>query len=227
MTASLQRSPVFTFAFADIAGFTALTEAHGDEAAADLAQTLADRVQTILPRDADLVKMIGDAAMLRFGDPTQAVRTGLLIVGGLIGEPAAPAIRVGVHTGSAVQRDRDWFGSTVNLAARIAGQARGGETLISAVTKSAMGDIENVELESLGPVTLRNVSAPVELWRARRTDRELIDRITDPVCHMELDRSRAAGSLVYEGASYGFCSLSCAGRFTAHPEQFAREAAGP
>ncbi len=215
---------MFTFAFADIAGFTALTEAHGDDAGADLAEAFADRVRVMLPRDSELVKTIGDAAMIRFEDPTQAVRTAVLIAGGILGEDAAPAVRVGLHTGSAVQRGTDWFGAAVNIAARVAGRARGGETLLTAATKDAVHRIDGVVLEEAERVALRNVAEPVHLWRARRTADPVSDAVLDPVCHMALSLARSVGSLEHAGARYHFCSLRCVAAFAAHPERYAGNA---
>ena len=66
-----------TFIFSDLVGFTALTEANGDEHAAELALDFYERVRTML-RDhgAEEVKTIGDAVMLRCEDPEPAVRLG-------------------------------------------------------------------------------------------------------------------------------------------------------
>ena len=59
-----------TFLFADLAGFTALTEAHGDEQAADLVARFCEAVSEELPSfGADHIKTIGDALMLRVPDP--------------------------------------------------------------------------------------------------------------------------------------------------------------
>jgi class 3 adenylate cyclase len=64
-----------TFLFADIAGFTALTEAHGDEHAVRLVEEFANAVQAELPRvDGEYVKAVGDALMLRVPDSADAVR---------------------------------------------------------------------------------------------------------------------------------------------------------
>src|SRR4051794_41130002 len=95
-----------TFLFADIAGFTALTEAHGDEEAAELAASFAAAVCAELPGcEGAHVKSIGDALMLRIPDPASAIRLGLRITGDLMRDHGAPAVRVGMHHGPAVERD--------------------------------------------------------------------------------------------------------------------------
>ena len=211
-----------TFLFADIAGFTALTEAHGDEDAAALVADFCDRVQRVLADyGATQIKTIGDALMLRVPDPEQAVLLGLRIAHDVLHGPGAPAVRVGLHHGPAIERDGDYFGAAVNLAARVSAAATGGEVLMTANTAALAPDIQGVLYESRGRQTLRNVRDPVELVAAVRegqaTGRGLA---IDPVCRMAVDPDHAAGRLVYEDTAYFFCTLSCAGEFARQPERF-------
>ena len=115
-----------TFLFADLAGFTALTEAHGDDQAADLVGGFCAAVRELLAaHQAREVKAIGDALMLRAVDAAAAIRLGLCIVHDVGAQHGFPLVRVGMHTGPAVERDGDWFGATVNLAARVSAAASG------------------------------------------------------------------------------------------------------
>lgn len=211
-----------TFVFADIAGFTALTEAHGDLAAADLACEFAEAVKAELPDyDGEFVKTIGDAIMLRFGSPLQGVRLSLRLVEDLMTDHGSPAVRVGVHRGPAVERDGDWFGSAVNLAARISAQAGGGEVLVSSPVGDELSDADELELRSRGAPRLRNVTEPVELFVVTRAGRRTgADLVLDPVCRMALDPDQAAGTLNHGGTTYHFCSLECAQKFAARPEAY-------
>lgn len=213
-----------TFLFADLAGFTALTDAHGDERAADLAGDFVAATGALLPDyEADYVKQIGDAVMLRGRDPGRAVRLGLCLVREIGGRHGFPAIRVGMHTGSAVERAGDWFGGTVNLAARVAGAAGGREVLVSGDTVRAAGTLEDVELEARGSHELRNVARPVALYAAvRKAERGAGELPIDPVCRMAVEPSRRAGVLVRRGVEYQFCSLECVAAFAAEPERFGR-----
>jgi class 3 adenylate cyclase len=213
-----------TFLFADLAGFTALTEAHGDEDAAELAGDYSEQVRKLLPdHDADLVKTIGDAVMVRVAKADAAVDLGLRIVHELGARHGAPPVRVGIHTGPAVERAGDWYGATVNIAARVSGLAAGGEVLVTAATRSAAGDPEGVEFRARGSHELKNVREPVLVHAASRTaarDDEGLE--IDPVCRMSVDPGRAAGKLVYEGDEYCFCSLECAARFASSPSEYTR-----
>jgi class 3 adenylate cyclase len=211
-----------TFLFADIAGFTALTEAHGDEEAADLVADFCAAVDAELPQGAAHVKTIGDALMLRVDDPAEAILLGLLITNDLIHGHGAPAVRVGLHHGPALRRDGDYFGGTVNLAARVSGVASGGEVLLTGHTAALAPSLEGVFYESRGRHELRNVMEPVELFAAIREGEEADPLVIDPVCQMAVNSQHAAGRLEFEDKAYYFCSLTCAGTFAQHPERFAQ-----
>lgn len=214
-----------TFLFADLAGFTALTEVHGDAEAADLAAGFFDSVRALLSEHkATEVKVIGDELMIRGEDAGQAVRLGLRIIHEIGARHRFPAIRIGIHTGPAVERDGDWFGSTVNVAARIAGIATGGEVLLSDQTRQAAGAVENLEFEQRGRRELKNIREPVLLFAAvRPAERTEKGLPIDPVCHMAVDPEHCAGSLRHEGGEYHFCSLRCAAAFASRPGDYTED----
>ena len=210
-----------TFLFADIAGFTALTEAHGDEEAADLVADFAAAVRSELPACGAHVKTIGDALMLRIDDPAEAIEFAMRVTHEVMREHGAPAVRVGMHHGPAVARGDDYFGAAVNLAARVSGVATGGEVLVTGSTAAMAPRIDGVLYESRGRHQLRNLAEPVELFAVLREGEHAgADLATDPVCRMAVDTQRAAGRLVFGGATYFFCSLPCAGQFAQRPEAF-------
>jgi class 3 adenylate cyclase len=210
-----------TFLFADIAGFTALTEAHGDEQAAILVADFSDAVRSALPAGADHVKTIGDALMLRVPDPGEAILLALDLTHGLMRGHGAPAVRVGLHHGPAIERGGDYFGAAVNLAARVSGLATGGEVLLTGYTAALAPDLPGVFYEPRGRQALRNVRKPVELFAAVRQSESAEGRLpVDPVCRMAVDPDRAPGRLLYEGTAYFFCTLACAGEFAREPERF-------
>ena len=213
-----------TFLFADLSGFTALTEAHGDEHAADLVGGFCLAVRQLLAEHhAKEVKTIGDALMLRAGDPAAAIRLALRIVNDVGAQHGFPLVRVGMHTGPAVERAGDWFGATVNLAARVSAAASGGEALLTATTRDAAGDVAGVELREHGRRTFRNVSTPVQVYVAvRQGARSSAGLPIDPVCRMAVDPWHGAGRLVHQGVEYCFCSLGCAGTFAQDPTSYAR-----
>jgi len=210
-----------TFIFADIAGYTALTEAHGDADAADLAATFCREVSAIARvSGGEVVKTIGDAVMVRHGDPAEAVVLGLAAAHEVLAGHGFPAVRVGMHHGPAVAREGDWFGATVNLAARVAAVAAGGEVLVTAAVRECAQELPGVDFESRGEHRMRNVPAPVPLFAAVRDDRTTETRHVDPVCRMVIAEGREAGSFRHEDALYRFCSLECARRFLQDPDAY-------
>ena len=211
-----------TFGFADIAGFTALTEAHGDEAAFALIADFIKAVKTELPAvRGEHVKTIGDALMLRIPDPGDAIGLGLRIANALMLEHGAPAVRVGLHHGPALESEGDYFGASVNLAARISALASGGEVLVTGSTAALVPELEGVFYESRGRHALKNVAEPVEVFAAVRMGTSTEGPFpVDPVCRMAVDPDRAAGRLIHDGEAYFFCSLACAGTFAHQPERF-------
>lgn len=217
-----------TFLFADLAGFTALTDVHGDEQAADLAFDFFDLVRALLPEyEAAEVKVIGDELMIRGENPTAAVRLARRIVREIGSQHGFPAIRAGLNTGPAIERDGDWFGGTVNVAARIAAEACGGEVLLSEQTRQAADQLDGIELELRGRRELRNVREPVVLYAAvapgERSERELP---LDPVCRMAVDPEHCAGSMRHRHVEYFFCSSGCMEAFSAEPDRYAAPAQG-
>jgi len=209
-----------TFLFADLAGFTALTEAHGDEQAAEHAGEFFSRVRGLLAdHDAEEVKTIGDAVMVRVTDAERAICLGLEIIDEVRTLAGFPAVHVGMHTGPAVERDGDWFGAAVNLAARVSGAAGGSEVLLSEATREAAGTLTAIELNRRGPQWLKNVADPIVVYRALRSGDRGEAALIDPVCRMSVDPGNAAGTLTHNGVEYHFCSLECAGSFASDPER--------
>ncbi len=206
-----------TFLFADLAGFTALTEAHGDEQAADIAGDFSQAVEKLLPAgQAEAVKAIGDAVMIRAQSSGLAIDLGLRIVAEIGGGHGFPSVRVGMHTGQAVERDGDWFGGAVNTAARVSTLARGGEVLATEATCQAAGTLDGIELREHGRHELRNVVEPVLVFRAVAVgERAQAGLPIDPVCRMAVDPTHSAGTLVHQGVEYQFCSLECVQAFAA------------
>jgi adenylate cyclase len=151
-----------TFLFCDLVGFTALTDAEGDERAAAVGAALQTRVRAVSERhQAEVVKGMGDAAMLRCSDPGAAINLALRLVDEVESDPALPPIRIGVHSGSAVSHDGDWYGRAVNVAARLCSVAAGGEVLVSESTLSGASELPRVRLGERRLHWLKNVTEPV------------------------------------------------------------------
>lgn len=217
MTAESQR----TFVFADLAGYTALTDVHGDELAADLAEQFCREVGAALPPEAEDVKSLGDACMVHVETAAGAVDFALALLDRVISRPRFPASRVGMHTGDAIERGGDWFGQTVNTAARIAALARPDEILVSSTTRHAARGQTSVLFEDLGVRELRNIRTPHRIFRAdRATAAPGAGAVAiDPVCRMRIAMDDAViGSC--GPVLRMFCSRRCADEFRREPRRY-------
>ncbi|HEV8563736.1 MAG TPA: adenylate/guanylate cyclase domain-containing protein [Actinomycetota bacterium] len=153
-------------AFLDLSGYTSLTELEGDQAAVRLAEGLGDMVQAAATRHRGrVVKLLGDGVMFHVPDPADAILLGLDLVREAP-ERGLPKARMGVHAGPVIFRDADYFGRTVNVAARVTDYARPSEVLVTA-DAAQTGSPDGVELSEIGEVSLKGLSAPVALFLAR------------------------------------------------------------
>jgi class 3 adenylate cyclase len=153
--------------FLDLVSYTRLTEERGDQAAAELAASLATLVdRSSRARGGAPVKWLGDGVMFHFLEPAGAVLSALAMVEEL---PVAglPPAHVGVCAGPVVAQGSDFFGRTVNIAARVAAHASAGQVLVtqSVVDRAPSPSVKFVELRE---VQLKGLSGPVRVYEARR-----------------------------------------------------------
>jgi class 3 adenylate cyclase len=165
--------------FTDLKGSTELYDALGDAPAYNLVRDhfsfLSDRVQR---NHGFVVKTVGDAVMAAFSRPDHGVRAALAIQDDVAsfnaarGGDATPIVlKLGLHAGPCIAVTTgdalDYFGATVNVAARLENQCRGGEVIVSedvagdAETAAALADRTQIEETAM----LRGVSAPVRFVR--------------------------------------------------------------
>jgi class 3 adenylate cyclase len=156
-------------AFLDLAGYTSLAEEQGDEAAAELAADLASIVQEAAQTHGGrAVKWLGDGVMFHFTDPGKAIMSGLELVERTESAISVPA-RIGINAGAVVAQEGDYFGRTVNVAARIADYARPHEVLVSEEAKES-ARVPDVQFELIGDVPLKGISSSVRLHKALRAE---------------------------------------------------------
>lgn len=214
-----------TFSFIDMAGYTALTEAKGDEDAADVATRFGELARENLGPGDCLIKTIGDAVFVSSSGPATGVAFVERLFNAASEEPGFPSLRAGLHHGEAVLREGDVFGAAVNLAARVAGEAHAGEVLGTERVARAARD-QGIPVAELGELLLKNVRRPVPVYSLvlvlGATETPL-----DPVCQAPVERRAAAGRLRYKSKEFWFCSLTCAAAFASNPGWHAAESLRP
>lgn len=157
-----------TVLFVDLASFTVMTEVMGDSTAAAVVERFSDLVRAAAgSRDGRVLKQIGDEFMLVFRDSRAAVGCGIAIMASVSAEPQFPEVRLGAHTGTALFREGDYLGATVNIAARVASQAGPDQFLVTDAVRVAVGASEDWFFEPIGRHALKNVAKPTELLEVR------------------------------------------------------------
>ena len=210
-------------AFADLAGYTALTEAHGDTGAADVAERFFALTASVLRADARIVKTIGDAVMVVTSEAHDGLEIGLDVLRAVEREAHFPGVRVGVHYGPIVERNGDVFGATVNVAARLTAHAHVSQLLTTSTIAALLQGHEHLSATALGPTWLKNVGEPVEIyWVADHTP-DATSQVMDPVCRMFVDAAGAPARLPWGGSAWHFCSFDCASSFSQDPERYTTE----
>jgi adenylate cyclase len=153
-----------TLCFIDLTGFTRYTEEQGDIEALDVVENFVASVEATLPREATIVKTIGDEVMVVSPDPLSLTEWA---VDFLARFEQRPQPRVGIHYGDAVYRDGDYFGGQVNLAHRIVNRALAGEVLVTDAVAGPVAASDRLELEGIGRVSLKGFPSPTELFVVR------------------------------------------------------------
>ncbi len=153
-------------AFADLAGYTRLTEQAGEEQALDVVERFVAGVEATLPDDARVIKTIGDEVMVVGSDAAALAEWGVGYQ--RLAATARPRPRIGIHAGDALYRDGDYYGHAVNLASRVAARAAGGEVLVTRpVVEAAAG---RLGFDQIGEVTMKGFSSPTELFLAGQAE---------------------------------------------------------
>ncbi len=151
--------------FLDLTGYTQLTAERGDVAAARLAEQLNRIVQRIAVQHGGRpIKWLGDGVMVHFPDPGAGVLAATEMVASIADAGLSPA-HVGLHAGPIVVQEGDYYGQTVNIAARIGEYARPGEVLVSQAVREASAG-SPIGFAAIGAVQLKGVSEPMELFAA-------------------------------------------------------------
>lgn len=151
-------------AFADLAGYTRLTEERGDEEAVGVVERFVEAVEHSLPIDARVIKTLGDEVMVVGADVAGLTQWA---VGFQQEVPAdAPQPRIGIHWGEAIYRDGDYYGRDVNQAARVVARAAGGEVLVTRPIVDVAEGVDGLRFELIGEIGLKGFSQPIELFHA-------------------------------------------------------------
>ena len=202
-------SPVLAVGFADMVGFTMLSQHLGDEELAAVVSHFEELAHdTVVARGGRVVKMIGDEVMFVVQTATSAAEIGLSLSETYSDDELLSDVRVGLAIGPVLVQDGDFYGPVVNLASRLVGVANPGTVLMSEEFRSALtGEgAEGFEMRALRTRTLKDIGR-IQAWKLKRAgsdpglDRRRNmrwDRLNDVL--RELDELRELGASVTRGA---------------------------
>ena len=152
-----------TIAFADLTGYTRLTEEEGELQAVDAVERFVEAVETTLPDDARVIKTIGDEVMVVGTDAAALTDWAVAFQRRQTGRPLP---RIGIHSGVALYRDGDYYGRDVNIASRVAARSAGGEVLVTRPVVDSAGP--HLEFERIAEVKLKGFQEATEVFIARQ-----------------------------------------------------------
>ena len=210
-------STVATVAFVDLAGFSALTDVYGDASAIRVLTRFEDFVRDALGGLGPPIKWIGDEAMFGFDDPATALRVLGHLLSACRSEPEMPLTRAGINHGAVLRRGSDLFGSTVNIAARIAAYASPGQ-LLATQPVATIATASGIVARDIGPVALRSIADDVQLYSielAPASDRAYIC----PVCKMHAPFAEYRRTT---STDPWFCAERCAEAYRLSPQTYQR-----
>ena len=158
-----------TLMFVDLASYTPMAAALGDEAAADVLRRFSSGVRNSAHLHAgNIVKQIGDAFMLVFAKPEEAIRFGLDLRDATGRDDRFPGLHLGAHHGSVLYREGDYVGTTVNIAARVTAASTPGQFLVTEALGSAVGDLVGIVAAPVGSRSLKGIAEPIPLFEVTR-----------------------------------------------------------
>jgi adenylate cyclase len=208
----------YAFVIADLAGYTALTEAHGGAEAAKTVARYTELASNALSPGVRLAERVGDQVLIVSDDPCSAVTTALRLKDAVDREPLFLGVRIGMDVGHAVEQEGRYFGPALNIAARVAAHARGGQLLCTRRVAAAVRAVSDMRCVALGTVRFKNVSESVEIFEILSAEHP--GAVIDLVCHMRVEPATAPARLPFRGTTYYFCSFQCAEAFTKHPPAY-------
>ncbi|HEV3281983.1 MAG TPA: adenylate cyclase regulatory domain-containing protein [Acidimicrobiales bacterium] len=166
-------SPVTAVGFADMVGFTVLSQHLGDEELAGVVARFEELAhETVVALGGRVIKMIGDEVMFAVQSVTSAAEIGLSLAEAYADDELLSDVRVALAVGPALLQDGDYYGPVVNLASRLVGVAHPGTVLVSDEFRTALGpEAGRFDMKAIRPRTLKDLGR-VQAWKLSRAGTE-------------------------------------------------------
>lgn len=195
---------------ADLTGYSALTDAHGAFSAADLIDRYLEIVENSLVGDCHLKERTGDQVMIVSSSPDNLLATAMMISKQTCKEKNFLLVHGGLHYGPILKRNNSYFGSTINVTARITSKAKAGTFWCSEEFVKALAESHSFPMESKGKHSFKNINGEMELMELAHGFEDSF--YVDPVCRMLILDKDAA--IKHPGEEVYFCSGGCLETYT-------------
>lgn len=203
---------------ADLSGYTATTEIHGAESAMGIIKTFMRIAGESLHGGSSIVERIGDQIVIVSDTADDAAITANKLLSKCHREIHFLPVHVGLHFGTVLQSEGSFYGTAINLAARIASEADKGEILCSEGFVNSLISKKDFMFEEFRSLKFKNIMHPIRVAVLKAVDINPLHNL-DPVCKMNLGPG-AAHAAVYDGVIYHFCSEECLHIFNNNPRLF-------
>ncbi len=196
---------------ADLSGYTALTETHGSSVAADLIDKYVEIIKECLEGDCHFHERTGDEVMIVSSSVNDLLATAEMILKKTCNENNFLQVHGGLHYGKILERNNNYFGSTINITARIVSKANPGTFWCSEEFVKALPGKTTFTFLSKGKHSLKNISAEVNMFELRNENSRPVD--IDPVCRMLINKKENSVYYFTE-KNISFCSQTCLDIYT-------------
>ncbi|WP_339696506.1 adenylate/guanylate cyclase domain-containing protein [uncultured Roseivirga sp.] len=205
---------------ADLTGYTAMTEVHGGDSASKIVDRYIQLVESSLMGESYLAERIGDQVVVCSTVVDDLAATALQLNELTKKENLFLPIHAGIHYGKIVEKEGRFFGSTINIAARIAATAKAGEVRCSESFAWQLKNTNAYQLIDLGHFEFKNFSSKVKVFRLLSPAPNEQDQMRDPICQMLIVTPEEALRYKHQDKAFYFCSDHCLSIFKqANPPQ--------
>lgn len=199
---------------ADLSGFTAMTEIHGDHSAISVIDKYLGIVKKSLVGSSHLHERVGDQMIIISSTVVDLAYTATMLFEHAHNENNFLELHAGLHFGKIILKDDDYFGTTINTAARITSVAGSGKILCSADFKDQLPENHPFIWVGKGKHKFKNLLNPVELFEMSCCIENMTKKyVIDPVCHMLIKSPETAKQFVHNEETLYFCSDNCLKKF--------------
>ena len=195
---------------ADLSGYTALTETHGSLVAADLIDKYVEIIKECLYGDCHFHERTGDEVMIVSSSANELLITAEMILKRTISENNFLQVHGGLHYGKILERNNNYFGSTINITSRIVSKAKPGTFWCSEEFVTALPGKAAFKFLLRGKHNLKNITAEVKMFELRNENSRVVE--IDPVCRMLINKKDPVSYFTEHSVS--FCSQACLDIYT-------------